>query len=78
MCFFKKKEPIKIDSKYSIGNYVIFKDKKDEVTNGFIYNVKLIDEQVCYDIQIGGECPAVLENIPENKVIKLVEKKNKG
>lgn len=71
MCFWKKKKAkIVIDSKYQIGDFVLFKNKKDEATSGYIYNVKQDGTGVIYDIQIGGECPAILADIPEEKVIK--------
>ena len=71
MCFFRKKKTIEvIDSKYQLGDFVLFKNKKDEATNGHIYAIrKLNNGDIVYDIQIGGECPAILTDIPENKVI---------
>ena len=71
MCFWKKKPKIQIDSKYQEGDFVLFKNKKDEATSGYIYRIYLSPNgDVMYDIQIGGECPAILNEIPENKVIK--------
>ena len=71
MCLFKKKKPVAIDSKYRLDEFVLFKDHKNEATHGTIYNVKLMDDgQIMYDIQVGGECPAIIKDIPENKVIK--------
>lgn len=71
MCFWKKKKEVHIDSKYQLGDFVLFKNKRDEATSGYIYKVYLSPNgEVMYDIQIGGECPAILDNIPETKVIK--------
>ena len=71
MCFWKRKPRIQIDSKYQEGDSVLFKNKRDEVTNGYVYRIYLSPGgEVMYDIQVGGECPAILIDIPENKVIK--------
>ena len=49
----------------------MFKNKRDEVTNGYIYHIYLSPNgEIMYDIQVGGECPAVLTEIPESKVVK--------
>ena len=71
MCFWKKKQKIQINSKYKEGDFVMFKNKRDEVTNGYIYRIYLSPNgEVMYDIQVGGECPSILNEILENKVIK--------
>ena len=71
MCFWKKKKIIKINSLYHEGDFVLFKNKKNEATAGYIYKIYLSpNNEIVYDIQIGGECPVVLTGIPENKVIK--------
>ena len=71
MCLFKKKKPkIEINSKYKIGDPVSFFYKQD-LKFGFVHNVKLSDEgKVIYDIQIGGECPAVIYDIKEYDLVK--------
>ena len=49
----------------------MFKNKRGEVTNGYIYRIYLSPNgEVMYDIQVGGECPSILNEILENKVIK--------
>ena len=74
MCFFKKKKPAEIiNSKYSIGEFVLFKNHKNEATNGNIYAIKKDEnDKVLYDIQVGGECPSILIDIAEDKVIKKI------
>lgn len=66
MCWFKKKkkqEPI--NSKYIIGERVNFK-YRDDMRTGYIYNIKKdLNEEVIYDIQVGGECPSILYDIKE-------------
>ena len=70
MCFWKKKKKtVIVGSKYNLGDFVLFKNKRDEATNGYIYNIKQEGDTILYDIQVGGECPAIIENIPEDKVI---------
>lgn len=70
MCFWKKKKEINIDSKYQLGELVLFKYRND-LMNGYIYKIYLSPSgEVIYDIQIGGECPAVINNIPETEVVK--------
>ncbi len=67
----RKKEKIIINSKYQIGDHVHFR-YKDEVRPGHIYDIRLNKaDEVVYDIQIGGECPVVIENIPENKIFVI-------
>ena len=77
MCWFKKKAKIKIESKYHKGDFVNFR-YKDELCFGWIWGVyqKEVDSRkiIFYDIQIGGQCPAVLSGIPETKILGL--KKN--
>lgn len=70
MCFWKKKKEINIDSKYQLGELVLFKYRND-LMNGYIYKIYLSPSgEVIYDIQIGGEYPAVINNIPETEVVK--------
>ena len=66
MCFFKKKkQEVIIHSAFVKGQNVKFKYRGD-VCPGIIYDVKLDnDENVVYDIQIGGECPAIIKDVKE-------------
>ena len=44
---------------------------RNDIMNGYIYKIYLSSSgEVMYDIQIGGECPAVINNIPEMEVVK--------
>ena len=66
MCFFKKSTPI--NSKYKVGDFVNFKFR-NELTFGFIWKIYLgASNEGIYDIQVGGQCPAVIEGISEEKV----------
>lgn len=78
MCWFKKKEKKQpINSKYQRGDYVNFRHR-DELSFGWIWGIyqREVDGvlTVVYDIQIGGQCPAVVSGVPESRVIGL--KKN--
>ena len=70
MCFFKKKnkkEPI-TGNKYQVGQTVRFR-YKGEICPGYIYEVKQDDNKnIIYDVQIGGECPAIIVNIKEEEI----------
>ena len=71
MCIFKKKVTIEINSKYKLGDYVDFYHKGD-VYFGHISNIYLdSSNQVIYDIDIAGQCPATLTEIKEEKVIRI-------
>ena len=71
MCFFKKKnkkEPVHIDSKYQLGEMVRFRHK-GEIAPGYVYAIHKREDGLYYDIQIGGECPAIIEGIKEETII---------
>ena len=75
MCFLKKKKKVVItNNKYHIGEFVNFR-YRNEVCPGVIYDVKLDkDGNVIYDVQVGGECPFVVNDVEE----KIIFIKNKG
>ena len=72
MCFKKKnKVIIQINSKFKLGDFVDFY-YKDDVYFGKISNINLDSKnQVIYDIDIAGQCPATLSEINEEKVIRI-------
>ena len=54
----------------------MFRDKRGELTNEYIYDIhQNSDGTITYDLQVGGECPVIYENVPEEKVIKRPVKK---
>ena len=69
MCWFKKKKKVLItNNKYRVGETISFKYRGD-VTPGFIYDIKLDkDNKVIYDINIGGECPAIITGVKEEDI----------
>ena len=69
MCFFKKKKKITITgNRFKLGQLVSFKSR-DEVNPGIIYQVKLDkDNKIIYDVQIGGECPAIIYDVKEEDI----------
>ena len=74
MCIFKKKKNkvvLDINSKYKLGDYVDFYHK-DDIYFGHISKIYLDSESnVIYDIDIAGQCPATLQEIDEEKVIRI-------
>ena len=69
MCFFKKKKKVVItNNKFKEGQVINFKHR-DDVCPGIIYNIKLDkDNNVIYDVQIGGECPAIVYDVKEEDI----------
>ena len=75
MCLFRKKPKVKIDSKFSDGDYVRFKHR-GELTFGWVYNIYTDKEgKVIYDIQIGGQCPAILYGLKEEELTLIESEK---
>ena len=73
MFFRKKKERIKVEinSKFKLNDYVDF-FHKDDIYFGHISNIYLDDNNnVIYDIDIAGQCPATLIGIKEEKVVRF-------
>lgn len=68
MCFFKKKKQqpkAVINSKFKMGDFVSF-HYRGELMFGYIYEIYATDDgKVLYDVQIGGQCPAVLYKLEE-------------
>ena len=78
MCLFKKKKKVireKIDSKFSIGQYVHFRFR-DELYFGYIFTAyKGVEGEIKYDIQVGGQCPAIIKGVLEETIFILEDKK---
>ena len=68
MCLFFKKKPKKIipeNAKFSVGQLVHFRHR-GELYFGFIYEIHYNPlGKIIYDIQVGGQCPAIIKEIPE-------------
>lgn len=61
----KKKEDIIINSKFKVGDQVRFRYRGDLVF-GWIYTIKKGPSgNIIYDVQIGGQCPAIIYDIEE-------------
>ena len=69
MCWFKKKKKeLVTGNKYHIHQQVSFK-YRGEITPGNIFAVKYDENKnILYDVEIGGECPAVINNIKEEDI----------
>lgn len=73
MCLFrkKKKEEIVVGNKYRVGEGVSFKHRDDFIP-GTVIKVHKLNEEIVYDVQVGGECPYIRENIAEKDIKKGV------
>lgn len=69
MCWFKKKQKVVItNNKFHIGDMVNFK-YRGEVSPGVIYEIHLDENNnVIYDINLGGECPAIITKVKEKDI----------
>jgi hypothetical protein len=66
----KVKEEFIEEAKFKIEEFVSFRHRND-LKCGYIYKIKKNDDgSIVYDIQIGGECPAIVNNIPEDKIFR--------
>ena len=72
MCFRhkNKKQSVTIESRFHVGDFVKFKDKRDGVCPGYIYEVKLENDEIVYTLQVGGECPSFRYHIKESEIIQ--------
>ena len=72
MCFRKRSKAVSYpDSKFKVNDYVDF-FYKDDLYFGHISNIYLDSlGQVLYDIDIAGQCPATLSEIPESKIVRI-------
>lgn len=71
MCFFRRKKTVTvtIKGKYEVGDLVKFRHR-GELDPGYIYAVYLnANNEVVYDVQVGGECPAIIKNVLEKDII---------
>ena len=72
MCFFKKKKAkIQVtNNKYQVGEFIRFR-YKGEVNPGVIYDVEQKEDgSILYQVQIGGECPIIINNVLEKDIFK--------
>ena len=69
MCFKRKKKmPAITGNKFHEGDKVGF-HHNGELLVGYIYAIKLdANNQIVYDVQMGGECPYFKNGIPEEKL----------
>lgn len=71
MCFFKKKKTQRINSKYQFNDQVNFR-YKGEMCPGYIFGAHQLETgEIVYDIQIGGECPAIIKGVKEVDIIPV-------
>ena len=82
MCFFKKKQKkllekyaskkaeLEKDSKFKIGEFVHFR-YRDELYFGYVSYIYKREDGTYYDIQVGGQCPAIIRGIKEETLFIL-------
>ena len=69
MFFFKKKYPAA--AKYKVKDFVNFYHR-GEMRFAWIYDAEADKNgTIFYTLQIGGQCPALLYNVPESDIIGL-------
>lgn len=68
--FFKKKKKYPDNAKYMLKDFVNFR-YRNELYFGYIYEAKEVNGKILYTIQIGGQCPAFIENYKEEDIIGL-------
>ena len=87
MCFKRKKNLIKeystqkssieTNTTYKIGQFVHFR-YRDELYFGYVnWIYKGTNNEILYDIQVGGQCPAIIKGIREDIIFIMEERKNK-
>jgi hypothetical protein len=87
MCFFKKKQKkllekystkkseLEQNSTYKMGQFVHFRFR-DELYFGYVnWIYKNASGQTVYDIQVGGQCPAIIRGITEETMFIMEERK---
>ena len=67
MCLFKRKKKVVLETKFKVGDPILFRLHK-ELTFGWIYRIYPNENGTLYDVQVGGQCPAVIEKVPENEL----------
>ena len=76
MCWFKKKKtPVIEGNKFSVNQDITFR-YRGSMSPGIVYAIKLGENnEILYDIQIGGECPAIIENVKEDELHERIKRR---
>jgi hypothetical protein len=69
----KSKAAAEENAKFKIGQFVHFR-YRDELYFGYVNWIHSTGEGRIYDIQVGGQCPAIIRGVKE-EIIFIVEKK---
>lgn len=74
MFFRKKKKNIPpVEGKYRLGEYVHFRHR-EELYFGYVFFVyKNAEGETLYDVQVGGQCPAVIKGLKEDQLFIVKE-----
>lgn len=70
MGLFKKKNKINIETKFKLKEFVSFHMNND-LKYGVIKKIKLLNDKIFYDINVGGEASWIAYDIEEDKIIKI-------
>ena len=85
MCFFRRnrllkkyavaKPKIEENTTYKMGQFVHFR-YRDELYFGYVnWIYKGLNNEILYDIQVGGQCPAIIKGISEKTMFIMEEKR---
>ena len=69
MCFKKKKKQEPINSKFHLEQRVQYRDRYGDFIIGYVYKIRKENGKILYDVQVGGECPFIKKDIPEEELI---------
>ncbi len=74
--FFRKKKnkyTPPADNKYKLGEYVHFR-YRDELFFGYVFYIyKDANNNTLYDVQVGGQCPAIIKGLKEDQLFIIKE-----
>ena len=75
--YFTTKSNIEANTAYKMGQFVHFR-YRDELYFGYVNWIYTgTNNEILYDIQVGGQCPAIIKGIREDTIFIMEERKNK-
>ena len=75
--FSSQKSSIETNTAYKMGQFVHFR-YRDELYFGYVNWIYTgTNNEILYDIQVGGQCPAIIKGIREDTIFIMEERKNK-
>lgn len=72
MCLFRKKKPKYPEiAKYKKGDFINFRYRND-LWFGYVWDAFVdTNQKITYTVQIGGQCPSFVYNIPEETILGI-------